>query len=239
MKWLISMKETTGVERHYQVSRLSCKGVNAYLVQLKEGCILIDTGFVSKREKMDSMLEKRGCKYGDIKLILLTHGDADHAGNAAYLRDRHGAPIAMHELDVDMVSSGNMSWNRKKHNDKVGLGFKIISFFSRSKGIPERDRFSPEVTFHGGESLKDHGFMASILHVPGHSAGSIAILSKEGDLFCGDLLVNITRVRLHFFIDDMNAALESLHKIDFDRVARIFPGHGRPFKPFKALRLLT
>lgn len=230
--------EGTGKRRHYEITRLSCKGVNAYLVHLEGGCILIDTGFASKREKMDSLITEAGCEDGDIKLILLTHGDADHVGNAAHLRERHGSLIAMHELDAGMVARRDMTWNRKTPPDKVGLGFKIMSFFSRSTGIPEGDIFKPDVTLRGGESLKEHGFIASVLHVPGHSAGSIAILSKEGDLFCGDLIVNIIKARLHFFIDDMDSALASLRLIDSEEVLRLFPGHGRPIKMGNAWKRL-
>jgi len=39
-----------------------------------------------------------------------------------------------------------------------------------------------------GQPLSDVGLDASVLHLPGHSKGSIGILTASGDLFCGDLL---------------------------------------------------
>jgi hydroxyacylglutathione hydrolase len=49
-------------------------------------------------------------------LIVITHGDFDHIGNAAYLRQKFGAKIAMHADDVGMAERGDMFWNRKKGN---------------------------------------------------------------------------------------------------------------------------
>ena len=49
--------------------------------------MLIDTGKPEKRADLVARLERAGCRPGDLRLIVLTHGDYDHAGNAAYLRE--------------------------------------------------------------------------------------------------------------------------------------------------------
>jgi len=72
------------------------------------GFILIDTGCSNKRVELEKRLESAGCKPGDLKLIVLTHGDFDHTGNAAYLRKKFGAKIAMHHEDSGMVERGDM-----------------------------------------------------------------------------------------------------------------------------------
>ncbi len=48
-----------------------------------------------------------------LKLIVLTHGDFDHTGNAVYLRQRLGAPIAIHAGDAGMPERGDMFWKGK------------------------------------------------------------------------------------------------------------------------------
>ena len=69
--------------------------VNCYIVETDSGFVLIDTGASNRRSQLEKELESAGCKPGDLKLIILTHGDFDHTGNAAYLRrqvrrqDRH------------------------------------------------------------------------------------------------------------------------------------------------------
>jgi len=63
-------------------------GVNCYLIETDTGYILIDTGGSNKRTDLEKELESAGCQPGNLKLIVLTHGDFDHTGNAAYLRKK-------------------------------------------------------------------------------------------------------------------------------------------------------
>ena len=61
--------------------------VNCYLIRTADGHVLIDTGGSNERNELHRELENAGCTPGSLKLVLLTHGDFDHIGNAAYLRD--------------------------------------------------------------------------------------------------------------------------------------------------------
>ncbi len=88
--------------------------VNCYLLKNETRCLLIDTGGSNQRFELVKNLESAGCRPGDLKLIVLTHGDFDHTGNAAYLRQKFGAKLAMHAGDAGMLERGDMSWNRKK-----------------------------------------------------------------------------------------------------------------------------
>ena len=81
---------------------------NCYLVKTDTGYILIDTGSSNKRTDLERELEGAGCKPGYLKLIVLTHGDFDHTGNAAYLRQKFGTEIAMHYDDSGMAERGDM-----------------------------------------------------------------------------------------------------------------------------------
>ncbi len=90
--------------------------VNCYLIDTGAGYILIDTGCANQRANLRNELVSAGCRPGDLRLIVLTHGDFDHTGNAAYLRDEFGARIAMHRGDAGMAERGDMFANRKKGN---------------------------------------------------------------------------------------------------------------------------
>ncbi len=61
--------------------------VNCYIVETDSRFFLVDTGASNKRSTIEKELESAGCKPGDLMLIVLTHGDFVHTGNAAYLRD--------------------------------------------------------------------------------------------------------------------------------------------------------
>jgi len=82
--------------------------VNCYLVESGTGHILIDTGSSNMRSDLERELESAGCKPGNLRLIVLTHGDFDHIGNAAFLKKKFGTKIAMHKDDSGMAEHGNM-----------------------------------------------------------------------------------------------------------------------------------
>jgi len=88
------------------VRRLAFGFVNAYLIQGRAGCVLIDTGMTLHRARLAQALDEAGCGPGDLGLVVITHGDPDHSGNAAYVRATYGAKIAMHALEAPAVERG-------------------------------------------------------------------------------------------------------------------------------------
>ena len=226
-----------------EIKTINVGGVNCYLVKAGDGYVLIDTGMSTKRADLDKELASAGCKPGNLKLIILTHGDIDHTDNAAYLREKYTAKIAMHAADSGMVERGDMSWNRKAKPDKISFLGRIIMTISRLVllfGKPAKfDTFKPDIYLEDGQDLSGYGFDAKVLHLPGHSKGSIGILTTGGDpstpsaglaLFCGDLLMVMNKPTLHFLIDDMAAAKASLEKLKGLEIHTVYPGHfGRTF----------
>lgn len=197
--------------------------VNCYLVETAGEFILIDTGRSKYRHNLEQELVAAGCRPGNLKLILLTHGDFDHCGNAAYLSQKYGAKIVMHRDDLGMVRDGNMFWNRNVPNVVVRSLMKLMI------RLGEEDRFEPDYFIEDDEELTERGFAARVLHIPGHSRGSVGFLAAQGDLFCGDLLANRSEPDLWSIIDDMPAALASVDKLlDLD-LQTVYPGHGDSF----------
>ena len=202
-------------------------GVNCYLVAAVDGFVLIDSGTPEKRNALDAELENADCRRGALRLIVLTHGDYDHAGNAAYLRDKYDTKIAMHPDDSGRVERADWSWNLQPKPDKFGLLFRVVALFIRPG---EFDTFTPDVLLEDQQSLTGYGLEATVLHLPGHTRGSIGILTADGELFCGDLLDSMGRPSLEFFIDDMAAAKASLKRLQSLGTDWIYPGHGKPFR---------
>ena len=202
-------------------------GVNCYLVAAVAGFVLIDSGTPEKRKALDAELEDAGCSPGTLRLIVLTHGDYDHAGNAAYLRDKYDTEIAMHPDDAGRVERADWSWNLKPKPDKFGFLFRIVALFIRPG---EFDTFQPDVILEDQQNLSGYGLEATVLHLPGHTKGSIGILTADKALFCGDLMDSMGGPSLEFFIDDMTAATASLEKLRSLETDRIYPGHGKPFR---------
>ncbi|MDD4876586.1 MAG: MBL fold metallo-hydrolase [Dehalococcoidales bacterium] len=125
---------------------------------------------------LEKELKIAGCIPGNLKVIVLTHGDFDHTGNAAYLRTKLDTKIAMHYEDSGMVERGNMFWNRKKGNIIIRMMTTILLKYGKS------ERFKPDLYTEDGFDFSEYGLDAKALHIPGHSKGSIGILTADGAL---------------------------------------------------------
>lgn len=215
------------------VTTIDMGGVNCYLVKTTGGYVLVDSGFANRREALVKALADAGCQAGDLQLIVLTHGDHDHAGNAAYLRRAFGAKIAMHDGDSGMVELGDQRWNRKARSDRLSFIGRLIIGLGGLMAALDRanpfERFTPDFYVADGHDFTAFGFAARVLHLPGHSQGSIGILTAEGDLFCGDLFWNMRKPSEHFLVDDAPVYAASVDKVKRAPIQTIYPGHGKPF----------
>ena len=207
------------------IRTLTFRWVNAYLVKTDTGFVLIDTGMAGNRATLERELRAAGCQPGDLRLILITHGDPDHSGNASYLRAKYGAKIAMHKAEAASVERGNMFLSRGSLPPLRRMMKPLMSLFRLRK----RDRFTPDFFLEDGDRLTEYGLDATILHVPGHSAGSIAVLTDEGAFFSGDFLENRARPSVATLIDDPEALKASFERVKKLDIRIVYPGHGKAF----------
>lgn len=211
-----------------EIKVVNLGGVNCYLFKAKGSYLLVDTGFSNKRTALETELKSAGCQPGNLNLIVLTHGDSDHVGNGAYLHAKYGAPIAMHRSELEAIQKGDPALNKKLKHNLTGIMVRIIlSFFT----LKESDRFIPDIFVDEGYALSAHGFDARVLHLPGHSNGSIGVLTSEGDL-----LANRNRPAPGFGIFDTVEFGVSIEKLKALNVKIVYPGHGRPFPLAQFLR---
>lgn len=214
-----------------EIKTISLDGTNCYLVKTDGGYILIDTNFPFQRNKFEKTLEREGCRPGNLKLIVITHGDIDHTGNGAYLREKYKARIAMHDGDTEMCMNDGITRDRGEMPKDFPLLLMILWLlrgflrFAVGQMLWRKpfDRFEPDLLLEGDQSLAEYGFDAKILYTPGHSKGSISILTASGDLICGDAFNNI-QGRILKSIDE--GGFEMLKALG---IKTFYPGHGKPF----------
>jgi glyoxylase-like metal-dependent hydrolase (beta-lactamase superfamily II) len=206
--------------------------VNAFLVNVKDGFILIDTGMPQHLERLEAQLIAAGCLPSKLKLVIITHGDRDHIGNCAQLQEKYKAKIAMHEADAFMAESGVLL--KRKVRTLAGRILILLSRLRRQKVIVQK--FKPDIFLKDGQDLGEYGWGAKIIHLPGHTKGSIGILTEEGDLFVGDTLVNFKKPDTAIFIDNSKDLKSSIEKLRELNIKKVYPGHGKIFS-FADLKL--
>jgi len=203
--------------------------VNAYLLKAGDGYILIDTGIPSQWEILENQLLSAGSLPDKLKLIVITHGDWDHTGNAQRLRDKYKVKIGMHAGDVSQVEKGT----RLKRSVRP-FAYKITFYFRmlmrKLKGQKmEILKFKPDILLTDGQSLEEYGAAAKVIHIPGHTPGSIAVLTSEGSLIAGDIFVNRKNPDSAQIIENSAELEQSLNKLKNINIKMIYPGHGKPF----------
>jgi glyoxylase-like metal-dependent hydrolase (beta-lactamase superfamily II) len=224
------IQEITTIEFPMKIAGINMGTSNCFLIKADGGFMLIDTAIPNKRAELDKALEEAGCRPGNLKLIVITHADLDHTGNGAYLRKKYGAKIAVHRRESEVVEGKNSDSNRGKLPFlKRVLGVVMLRLLSLFISFGPFEPFSPDVCIDEATDLSAYGFDVKVLHLPGHSKGSIGILTPDGHLFCGDLLWNTSKPGLHSIVDDPAEMKASLEKLKNLKISLIHPGHGKPF----------
>ena len=200
--------------------------VNAFLVKVNEGFILIDSGLSMHWEKLENELRAAGCTPGKLKLVIVTHGDFDHTGNCAKLREKFNCKIAMHKDDAPMAENGIFLKRRVRT-----LPAKLFSLIRKlRRGKFTFDKFKPDIFLAAGQSLAEYGFDAKVIHIPGHTKGSIGILTGDGSLFAGDIFTNRKNPGKAVYIENEKELENSYARLKKMNITTIYPGHGKPFE---------
>lgn len=195
----------------------------AYVLRDDDGLMLIDAGIHGRIDLLRESLDSRGERLEDVTRIVLTHFHRDHAGTAAELRQLTGAQIVAHELDAPIIRG------RQPEPDPE-LTDQEKQIFERATGsIPDAPPAQVDRELSDGE-LVDDASGAVVIHVPGHTDGSIAVhLPHRGMVFTGDAAAAIgDRPSVGFFnVDPAQAARSFVRLAALDVETACF-GHGAP-----------
>jgi glyoxylase-like metal-dependent hydrolase (beta-lactamase superfamily II) len=203
--------------------------VNAFLAKTEDGFILVDTGVPQKWKQLEKVLISAGCLPDKLKLVLITHGDYDHTGNCAVLQSRYHAKIAMHSWDAPMVETGQSS-ERMIRSTFMRTIMNFVKIMGKvNKSDSPFKKFKPDILLKDGQDLKEYGWDAKVVYCPGHTKGSIAVLTCDGCLIAGDTLTNMFKPDAATIIENMDEVKKSLETLKSLPCKMIYPGHGKPF----------
>lgn len=202
------------------------KMASAFIIRDK-GTILVDSGYPGSEDTILEKLNEIGGSPKDIRLIVLTHGHADHAGSAAALREKTGAKIAVHRLDADKVREG-----MEGELHPIGFTGRILRLFFSLMTNSRYPALEPDILIDESLELEEYGVRGRVIHTPGHSPGCVSVLLESGDAIAGDLIfpsIPSEKPSLPFWADDLAEARRSIKKLIDIAPGKIYIAHGRAY----------
>jgi glyoxylase-like metal-dependent hydrolase (beta-lactamase superfamily II) len=195
--------------------------VHVFLVEGRDGLVLVDTGLPGSAEKILGAVSGLGKAPGDIRHIVATHAHPDHIGSLAALVRATGAQTWMHPLDAP-IAEGKAEIRPVKAAPELLMRLRFI-VISRLKYVIEPATI--DHTIEDGDVLP--GGLTAI-HVPGHCAGQVALLWRErGVLLVADACVNMLGLGDPIAFEDEEEGRRSQRKLsNLDFQIACF-GHGK------------
>ncbi|MEU7588676.1 MBL fold metallo-hydrolase [Micromonospora sp. NPDC049230] len=228
--WFSRTEVETDVSRISEPHVNELLSANLWWLRGDDRDIVVDAGLgvVALREAIPAMFERD-------PMVLLTHAHLDHVGGAAEFTGR-----AAHPAEAELLAAGvPASLYGAELYDKLGIdaaGQAVPKLMLDRLPGPDYDpatyRVEP-VTLHrvldDGDRVDLGGRALTVLHLPGHTPGSIALLEEvSGALYSGDVVYE------GYLIDDLpnsdvaayRRSMEFLADLD---VSVVHPGHGPSF----------
>ena len=180
---------------------------NCYIANCEQTkqAIVIDPGFDDgfEAEQIFDYIDENRLS---IKYIINTHGHPDHTCGNGIVKEKLNVPILIHELDAHMLGKS---------------GIEIAGMFGFENSSPPAD-----VLLHDEDLVKFGNTTLKVIHVPGHSPGSISLLGEK-EVFTGDTLFSGSIGRTDFPESSEHAMSLSLKKLaNLPERLIVYSGHG-------------
>jgi len=117
--------------------------------------IVVDPG--DETERILELLRRHALK---VRAILSTHTHIDHVGGLAGLHRATGAPVLIHEADLEL--------------------YRHLDMQAQWLGVPTPAKTEIRDFVREGDTVRWGGFAAGVLHTPGHTPGSISLMVERG-----------------------------------------------------------
>ena len=186
--------------------------VNTYVIwdETLEAAV-IDPGcfYPEEPEQLASFIKERGLK---IRLLLNTHLHFDHVFGNTFVEDTYGVKARANDLDMPWIET-----------IKSKLAVFGINFEGHVNPI------EPENVLHEGDTVTFGNTTLHVLHIPGHSRGSIVFWNKEQNcIFTGDVMFQGSYGRTDFPDGNYEALMTGIRTklLTMPDETIVYPGHG-------------
>jgi len=117
--------------------------------------VLIDAGAGRSFDNLVSNIESLGLDARKLKAVIVTHAHIDHIGSLHQFREVFGVQVIAHEFDAEAIEG----------RGRVGAEFYGVNYIPCPVDLKIRG---------DGESLRFGDRELKVIHIPGHTPGSIA-----------------------------------------------------------------
>lgn len=198
-----------------------------YLLRTDSGYIQFDTGYNHNVKKYLRLLEDNHILPEEIKLIIINHAHFDHTGALKTIQKLTNAQVLVHENEKEFIAKG------------ISQEVRPLTFLTKlmvpimPKSWAQTDPVEPDIVIQDEYSLEDFGIKAKVIHTPGHTPGTVAVITEEGDALIG-CSVHGFPLRLRRGIPaiaiDQELIWKSWERIIEEGAKNIYISHGKPFK---------
>ena len=180
------------------------QGLASYLITTKEGHILINSSLESSVPLIRESIEKLGFKFGDVKILLISHAHWDHCAGSASIKELTGAKYMVMDADVPEIEAGG------KGNFQYGDS--------------PTSRYQPtkvDRVLHDSEVVKLGDAVLTAHLTPGHTKGTTTwtMKAKEGDRTYNVVIIGSPNVNAGYKL--VNNALYPQIASDYERMFRV------------------
>lgn len=188
--------------------------VNCYLVAGSERALLIDTGFgLSNLAELVASLTPLPVT------VVITHGHIDHVSGAGQFPE-----VLIDPADAAWVPADQVTMRRnmlpRLQESTLPADFSPEAWINAS--APVLRPLAEDAVFElGGRTLK-------VISTPGHTPGSVCLLTDDGLLFTGDTIVEKTILLYLPQSQTLRTYISSLERLLAHRaeITTLLPGHG-------------
>lgn len=179
-------------------------------VETPTGVVLIDVGYQGAVEELVAALETAGLTLADVRAVVITHQDGDHAGALEEVVDRTGAVVYAHGACAPYVDG-------RKHPIKA----------------PDDERYPPasvDVELVDGVRFRTDAGPMDVVFTPGHAPGHVSLHFPEQRLLLAADALTADEDGLagpsEQFTPEMDRALDSAARLADYRIEQILCFHG-------------
>jgi metallo-beta-lactamase class B len=140
------------------------QGLASYLITTPQGNILINSNLETSVPMIRESIEKLGFKFGDTKILLISHAHWDHCAGSAAVKELTGAKYMVMDADVPEIEAGG------KGNFQYGDN--------------PTSRYQPakvDRVLHDGDEVRLGGTLLIAHLTPGHTKGTTTWTMKVAD----------------------------------------------------------